>query len=247
MKGSCMLILKRAIVCAFFVFLFSILSFADPVRITSGTVNNLDIKIAGNGVTYNFEASNGFAVTPGSSSAYTYRPGAVPLIGIEAFNRLAVPGSTLNANYIGTAVINGQSYFTQLGADGGFYNSMIFTSQQAIALPSTIPPLPTTGGPAIFTTTVPFSMVGTLQGGTCVNSSIPCVSTPLVSIYGNGTATYTFTSGGDGLWRLSSYSYEFSSAEPTPEPATLLLFGTGIAGLAGYAAKRRKKKAEPGT
>ena len=57
---------------------------------------------------------------------------------------------------------------------------------------------------------------------------------------GAGTAHVTFSPTSDGRWSNSTgelLRFDFSSAAPVPEPASMFLIGTGLAGLA--AAKRR--------
>lgn len=58
---------------------------------------------------------------------------------------------------------------------------------------------------------------------------------------GVATASYRRYLTAPNLWFLNSLTYTFQAAPtPTPEPATLLLFGTGIAGLAAKLHRRRK-------
>ena len=51
-------------------------------------------------------------------------------------------------------------------------------------------------------------------------------------VFGSGTATWQFATTPTGGQVLSGVRYDFSDAAPTPEPATLLLLGSGLAALA---------------
>ena len=54
---------------------------------------------------------------------------------------------------------------------------------------------------------------------------------------GYHTSTHQYGSG----YGLALCSGQVSDANPVPEPATMLLFSTGLAGLAGYRRKRKGK------
>ena len=70
-------------------------------------------------------------------------------------------------------------------------------------------------------------------------------------VVGRGTATIELIPhpAGDPFWEFSRVRYEFSDAQPIPEPATLLLFGTGMFALAakhiGASKELRKEHAAP--
>ena len=78
----------------------------------------------------------------------------------------------------------------------------------------------------------PFELAGTLalfELGT---------GTPIFSgeVFGRGTATFQFVTAPNGASIVSGATYDFNGDAPVPEPATLVLVG---AGLAGVAARRR--------
>ena len=63
----------------------------------------------------------------------------------------------------------------------------------------------------------------------------------LLSVINAGNVLMNAAWASQGDFELTSLSFD-GDVEPVPEPATMLLFGTGLAGLAGFGRKRRAKK-----
>ena len=97
------------------------------------------------------------------------------------------------------------------------------------------------------TITVPFLFTGILAGfpSPPIGPGVPALFRN--EFAGQGTAVATFiqlpspSPGGGPLFQFSSATYQF---QPTPEPATGLLIGVGLAAWAGY--RRRLNKSKTG-
>jgi hypothetical protein len=96
----------------------------------------------------------------------------------------------------------------------------------------------TVNGPA--TLSLNGTVIGSLSGGSN-NSYLDTFNLLSFSSLFDGSDTLSVSlTGGDG-WALDYSELSFSGTAPVPEPATMLLFSTGLAGLMGNRIRRKKR------
>jgi hypothetical protein len=122
---------------------------------------------------------------------------------------------------------------------GDEYGTLLLLPELTFTLNPFTVPADYTGSPATLDTT--FNVRGTLEGRDLRTDQSFVFRD---AITGRGTATFQFSSESATEFSLPGVNFMFepTDAAPVAEPATLLLFGTGIAGVLARARKRNTAK-----
>jgi hypothetical protein len=205
---------------------------ADEIVITNGS---LIVPSHFTNPTFSFgNAAEGFAV---SNAGYNRGDGGgfIPYcLPCRAGETVSIDGRLTDGGNLGfgPATVNGVNYERVY-----FYSANLIFDAPLIVIPFDDSP--------VVSITVPFTMTGSLALSLAPERGLPAFFTTTLS--GQGLATFVLNSydGGPLFGRLYDFrdiTFNFSPAAPTavPEPATLVLFGTGLTAVAARYRRRRR-------
>lgn len=217
----------RLAVVALALFLLPAVVSADPLVVTGGFTQTNNC--CGSGGPFTLTGDN-FVLSGGTGSGF----------GNSGF-ALAGQEIRFGGRFNGSDLFSG----TNVQFNGVTYPVLYYGGNFRIAGAVIIPlDAPSSG---IFTLTAPFTFNSDLQGCATNSLFIGFCQTPLIfdtTFIGQGIATVQIISNvlpdGGVRYTVGLTNYQFT--EPVPEPATLVLLSTGLAGVVGAARRRRRVK-----
>lgn len=230
-----MLSIRANLISAFGILFLSVLTFpqaanAEPVTITNGFVSvtsnvrdTLSFNFSGEGLSahgVDLHAPVAQYMSPCLSSASLCQPG--DLISPSALIQLtAEPGSGSSVTFNGTSVL----------VTWASHDSFLQFTGAGVVIPSSAADQ--------ITLTMPFEMVGTLNVHS-LNDPGPVIFSTTINGSGIATLTLLRPPGNPAGFAITAARYDFNPA-PIPEPATIILLATGLAGIVGkrYRSARR--------
>jgi hypothetical protein len=203
---------------------------ADPIQVTAGTLT--------------WDATSALAIQlhVTGEQGLAIHAGLDPFNGVngpidDCYFRACLPGETLSlmidrtTEAFGSASIGGETFPIDIGTDITGSLNVLFDGNLIV---------PAFTGDLTGSASAAFVFDGLL-----FFPEDPCCRSPL-ELAGSGIATLQFAWAahpeGVTAWNLQNMRYEFSEAAPVPEPTTLVLVSTGVAGLI----LRRRRNASSG-
>jgi hypothetical protein len=217
----------RLAVAALALFLLPAVVSADPLVVTGGSTQTNNC--CGSGGRFTLTGDN-FALNGGTGNG----------VGNSGF-ALAGEEIRFGAGFVGSDIFSG----TNVQFNGVTYPVLYYGGRSSIGGVVLIPlDAPTTGA---FTLTAPFTFNAELKGCATNSLFIGSCQSPLIfdtTFTGQGIATVQIISNilSDGSLRYTVGLTTYQFTNPVPEPATLVLLSTGLAGVVGAARRRRRVK-----
>lgn len=209
---------------------------ADTIAVTAGVINVPWDDPPG----LSFQGEGGFSLT-----SLFFRGSPSPLF--ECFTGCA-PGTSINLSStfggtaIGdlgqaqTAIVDGVTYASPSVPESflGLSGTLVVDAPAVV-----LPPLPA-GPPQVLSLTAPFLFQGQVAGFLrgAVEGDAPLF---VVDLVGRGSVDFELTYAGGEVYRFFNLAYDFEDQEPIPEPMSMLLVGSGLAGMAFRARLSRRK------